>query len=98
MHIAYFKKENKMKTMIAIKMKPKKSAKAMTDEADMGILDELMGNCEKKMGSKFAKPKDEVEIGENVNSSPEEEDDESMDDTKMEQLLSMYKMLQAKGK
>ena len=74
---------------IAMKMSPGKMKKTV-DGADMSILEELIGNCESKMGSKFKKPETEIEI-----ETPDEESDdmEDMDESKMEELLKMYKML-----
>lgn len=85
-------------TVIKVKMKPKKSMGEMVSQADNDIISELIGNCESKMAGRFKKasPKEEeVEIG-TMPDSPEEESDESMDDSKMEMLMNMYKKMKGK--
>jgi hypothetical protein len=82
-----------MKTMIAVKMgKPKKGIHEMVDDADTSILDELIGNCESKMGSKFKKQEPEIEVDGEKDSS-EEDAMEGLDENKMEMLMEMYKKL-----
>jgi len=82
-----------MKTIIALKMgKPKKGMSEMVDDADTSILDELIGNCESKMGSKFKKKEPEIEVASDEDSS-EEDSMEGMDESKMEMLMEMYKKL-----
>lgn len=62
--------------------------KKTVDEADDSILSDLIAQCEKKMGSKFApkeeeKPEVEMEVS--------EDDDSDLDEEKMKKLLEMYK-------
>ena len=81
-----------MKAAIMIKMKPKKGMKEMADDADNSILDELIGNCESKMGSKFKKAEPDVEM-EDEKYAEEDDSMEGMDESKMEMLMEMYKKL-----
>lgn len=84
-----------MKTAIMIKVKPKKGMREMVEDADTSILDELIGNCESKMGSKFKKSEPEIEV-DGEKDSEMEEGMEDMDDSKMEMLMEMYKNLKGK--
>lgn len=70
----------------------KMNLKKTVDDADESILDELIAACESKMSSKF-KPKEEeseeepeVEIV-----AVEGDDEEDLDDEKLQKLLEMYK-------
>lgn len=62
--------------------------KKSVDEADDSILSDLIAQCEKKMGSKFA-PKEEEKPEIEIESS--ESEDEDLDEEKMKKLLEMYK-------
>ena len=84
-----------MKTAIMIKVKPKKGMREMVEDADTSILDELIGNCETKMGSKFKKAEPEMEM-EDEKYAEADDTMEGMDDSKMDMLMEMYKKLKGK--
>jgi hypothetical protein len=78
-----------MKTMIVAKLsKMKKNPREMVKEADNSILDELIGNCEEKMSSKFKKPEMMAE------EEPSEElEMDDLDEDKKAILVELYNKL-----
>lgn len=82
------------------KMREQLNLKKKVEEADDDILSELIANCESKMASKFKKEDPKAEESEKpdeveVELSSDDEDDE-IDQDKLEQLLEMYSKLKGK--
>lgn len=85
-------KGTNMKSMIALKIS-KKKPQELVKEADNSILDELIGNCEEKMSSKFKKPDLIVENSEGPEDPMHEKEPGELDEDKKALLIELYKSL-----
>lgn len=87
--------------MIAMKMTKGMSPKKKADMADMSILDELLGACEKKSVDKFRPKEMMIEVSKGDAEDPEdhmaEGDSEEMelDPAQIAALIAAYKRRQA---
>lgn len=70
----------------AIIIAKRKNPKAMVEDADESILNELIGNCEHKISSKFKKAEPEPE-----EIAEETDDEQELDDDQIAALLDAYK-------